>query len=142
MSRKIVLWYGGFVVLLSLGLTGWLFGCDRPTTTYSQDVKSSDGQLIAEVRTVNIPVMPGGDVETTVTLKRSHGVAQPEQILGVADGPYTVHDPGLLDVRWVDSSRLVILYRGTTQPQFLAARAYGVAIVFEPVPGSPREPRR
>ena len=122
-----------FVLCAVFGICIPAFGCTGPATTWSVEVRSPDGKMIARARTVEPSGIGTGELGTFVDLNWTTGSQSPTIILAFADGS---DKPGDKDVgiNWLSPTRLELTYKGQRTIDFEAVKCHGVDISVEPSP--------
>jgi hypothetical protein len=118
-------------ILLISALT-LLAGCKNPERTWSTEVKSPDGKLIATAETL----APGGwgtnaPPETYVDLNWTSGSQKSTVVFSFNDGP---NEPGGMNVgvHWLTPRQLELTYKGHPTIDFQAIKWRDVQIFARP----------
>ena len=109
------------------------FGCTGPATTWSVEVRSPDGKMIAHARTVEPSGIGTGEIGTFVDLNWTTGSQSPTMILAFADGSDKPGDKNV-GISWLSPTRLELTYKGQRTIDFEAVKCHGVDISVRALP--------
>src|SRR6516165_4439801 len=98
--------------LLVFGISLFLSSCKGSETTWSAEVRSPDGKMVASARTVENSGFGTGGGGTTVYLNWTTGSQAPTEIFDLADGPRL---PGetVVKMKWLTPRHLELTYKGS-----------------------------
>jgi hypothetical protein len=122
------------ILLLTFGVWVFMSGC-KASPTWSTEVKSPDGRMIATAETFEQSGFGTGWVHTTVYLNWTSGSQPKTLILAFSEGP---SEPGGMNVgiRWLTPTRLELTYKGQRPLDFQAVKCDGVEISVRELSGA------
>jgi hypothetical protein len=104
------------------------FGCTGPATTWSVEVRSPDGKMIAHARTVEPSGIGTGEIGTFVDLNWTSGSQSPTVVLAFSDGAGQPGGDKSVGINWLSPTHLELTYKGQRTIDFEAVKCYGVDI--------------
>jgi hypothetical protein len=109
-------------------------GCHTSDRTWSQELRSPDGQHVVIGRSDVYGGFGTDASQTTVDLNWTTGSQNPVNILVIPDAPADGKQRSLIKMKWLSPTSLEITYNGHEPPLFQALRCYGVDITLQTVP--------
>lgn len=131
------------ISLITIGVCILLCGCG-PTTTWSAEVRSPDGDWLAVARSEQWSGPGNAYDATTVCLKRPKGSQPPMQVLGFSHQYATMN----LKMEWVTPTHLHVTYGESARPgdhvilDFQVVKCAGIDISVQYLSGDPTESQK
>lgn len=116
------------ILLLTIGSSILISGCQDTATIWSAEAKSPDGHWIASARTTQYGGLGAAGVQTTVYLNRINSSSKPIEILNFSNDSAYPSGNTKVKMSWVTATHLEVSYNAHTKIYFQAIKCADIDI--------------